>query len=94
MQDLAEQVERRNAAVPFKMQSRVDLMKEDNVSALRRAGCAEVWMGAESGSQKILDAMDKGTRVSQIDARQGRPEVQRNPRLLLSSVRLSGRNLE
>ena len=30
------------------------------------AGCAEVWMGAESGSQKILDAMDKGTRVAQI----------------------------
>jgi radical SAM superfamily enzyme YgiQ (UPF0313 family) len=33
---------------------------------LRRTGCAEVWMGAESGSQKILDAMDKGTRVDQI----------------------------
>jgi anaerobic magnesium-protoporphyrin IX monomethyl ester cyclase len=33
---------------------------------LRRAGCAEVWMGAESGSQKILDAMEKGTRVDQI----------------------------
>jgi anaerobic magnesium-protoporphyrin IX monomethyl ester cyclase len=42
------------------------LMSPDNVSALRRAGCTEVWMGAESGSQKILDAMDKGTRVDQI----------------------------
>jgi radical SAM superfamily enzyme YgiQ (UPF0313 family) len=48
------------------MQSRVDLMTRDYVNALRRAGCAEVWMGAESGSQKILDAMDKGTRVDQI----------------------------
>ena len=53
-------------AIPFKMQSRCDLMTRDTVDALRRAGCAEVWMGAESGSQKILDAMDKGMRVEQI----------------------------
>ena len=66
VRELATEVERLDAAVPFKMQSRVDLMTTDNVSALRRAGCAEVWMGAESGSQKILDAMDKGTRVDQI----------------------------
>ncbi|MBI3536112.1 MAG: radical SAM protein, partial [Chloroflexi bacterium] len=33
---------------------------------LERAGCEMVWMGAESGSQKILDAMDKGQRVSEI----------------------------
>jgi anaerobic magnesium-protoporphyrin IX monomethyl ester cyclase len=66
VQDLADQVERRNAAVPFKMQSRVDLMKEDTVKALRRAGCVEVWMGVESGSQKILDSMEKGTNVGQI----------------------------
>lgn len=66
VRDLAEYVEERQAAVPFKMQSRVDLMKEETVQALRRCGCAEAWMGAESGSQKILDAMDKGTRVAQI----------------------------
>ena len=66
VQEFAEVVERLDAAVPFKMQSRVDLMTVDTVRALRRAGCAEVWMGVESGSQKILDAMDKGTRVHQI----------------------------
>jgi anaerobic magnesium-protoporphyrin IX monomethyl ester cyclase len=64
--DLAEQVERLDAALPFKMQSRVDLMTRNTVRALRRAGCAEVWMGVESGSQKILDAMDKGTRIEQF----------------------------
>lgn len=62
----ADAVDRMNAHLPFKMQSRCDLMTRDTVAALRRAGCAEVWMGAESGSQKILDAMDKGTRVAQI----------------------------
>jgi anaerobic magnesium-protoporphyrin IX monomethyl ester cyclase len=66
VRELAAEVERLDAAVPFKMQSRVDLMTADNVRALRRAGCAEIWMGVESGSQKILDAMDKGTRVDQI----------------------------
>jgi len=66
VRELAAEVERLDAAVPFKMQSRVDLMTADNVRSLRRAGCAEVWMGVESGSQKILDAMDKGTRVDQV----------------------------
>src|SRR5262249_14801100 len=73
---LAEHVERKNAAVHFKMQSRVDLMKETTAGVLRRAGCAEVWMGVESGSQQILDAMDKGTRVSQI--RSARENLKKN----------------
>jgi anaerobic magnesium-protoporphyrin IX monomethyl ester cyclase len=42
------------------------LVHEDTVDALGRAGCEEVWVGAESGSQKVLDAMDKGTTVAQI----------------------------
>ncbi len=64
--DFAEHVERHRAAVPFKMQSRADLMTRETAAALARAGCAEVWMGVESGSQKILDAMQKGLRVEQV----------------------------
>ena len=49
------------------MQGRVDLLlQENNIRDLQRAGCENIWMGAESGSQKILDAMDKGTTVRQI----------------------------
>jgi anaerobic magnesium-protoporphyrin IX monomethyl ester cyclase len=62
----AAAVEELDAKVPFKMQSRCDLMTRDTVGALGRAGCAEVWMGAESGSQRILDAMTKGIRVEHI----------------------------
>ncbi len=62
----AEQVEALGAQIPFKMQSRCDLMTRGTVAALRRAGCAEVWLGAESGSQTILDAMEKGIRVEEI----------------------------
>lgn len=54
------------AQIPFKMQSRCDLMTRDAVADLKRAGCAYVWMGAESGSQRILDAMEKGIRVSAV----------------------------
>lgn len=64
--DFAEEVHRRDAVIPFTIQSRVDLMTERAVLGLARAGCMEVWLGAESGSQKILDAMDKGTTVEEI----------------------------
>jgi anaerobic magnesium-protoporphyrin IX monomethyl ester cyclase len=59
----ADEVVRTGAHIPFTMQSRVNLMTEQSVSALARAGAREVWLGIESGSQKILDAMDKGTTV-------------------------------
>ncbi len=66
--DVADHVEALGAWIPFKIQSRCDLMTRDTVKSLRRAGCYEVWMGVESGSQRVLDAMDKGIRVEQIYA--------------------------
>ncbi|MEJ2599668.1 MAG: radical SAM protein [Anaerolineales bacterium] len=65
----AELVEAYEACIPFKSLNRVDLLlRPGEIEALKRAGCQIVWVGAESGSQKILDAMDKGTRVDQIHA--------------------------
>jgi anaerobic magnesium-protoporphyrin IX monomethyl ester cyclase len=65
----AELVEAHDARVPFKSLHRVDLLlRGDTIDALKRAGARTVWVGAESGSQKILDAMDKGTKVEQIYA--------------------------
>jgi anaerobic magnesium-protoporphyrin IX monomethyl ester cyclase len=63
----ADLVQENKLEFKFKIQSRADLLlQENNVAALARAGADEVWIGAESGSQKILDAMDKGTTVGQI----------------------------
>ena len=62
----AAEAARANAATPFKCLSRADLLGESVVAALQSARCRTVWIGAESGSQKILDAMEKGTRVEQI----------------------------
>jgi anaerobic magnesium-protoporphyrin IX monomethyl ester cyclase len=63
----ANLVEKNKLHFKFKMQGRVDLLlQENNIKDLARAGCDNIWMGAESGSQKILDAMEKGATVEQI----------------------------
>ncbi len=63
----ADLVEGADARIPFKSLNRADLLlRGDTVPALARAGARMVWLGAESGSQRILDAMEKGTRVEQI----------------------------
>lgn len=67
-----QEVAARNAALPFMIQSRVDRMTPEAVEGLRKAGCVEVWLGAESGSQKILDAMEKGLRVEEIGVTRAR----------------------
>src|SRR3982074_191549 len=67
MERFADLVEAQDARLPFKSLQRVDLiLKGDTIDALRRAGAQRIWMGAESGSQKILDAMEKGTQVENI----------------------------
>jgi anaerobic magnesium-protoporphyrin IX monomethyl ester cyclase len=66
MAEFAEEVVKRNAAVPFKIQSRANLMTEATAQHLATAGCAEVWMGVESGSQSVLDAMDKGLTLASV----------------------------
>lgn len=53
--------------IRYKIQSRADLLLEENaIHHLASSGLETAWIGAESGSQKILDAMEKGTTVNQI----------------------------
>jgi len=65
--EFADLLEKEELTFRFKIQARADLLLQENyIRALARAGSENAWMGAESGSQKILDAMDKGTTVEQI----------------------------
>jgi anaerobic magnesium-protoporphyrin IX monomethyl ester cyclase len=57
-----------DGSIPFTIQTRADLISERMASALEHAGCAEAWIGAESGSQRVLDAMTKGTKVADLVA--------------------------
>jgi anaerobic magnesium-protoporphyrin IX monomethyl ester cyclase len=52
--------------IPYTIQTRVDLLLEDRqIRPLAESGCRKAWLGIESGSQAILDAMHKGTTVAQ-----------------------------
>ncbi len=67
LKEFDENVQDEKLNISYKIQSRADLLlQEDNIKHSANSGCTMVWMGAESGSQKILDAMDKGTKVEQI----------------------------
>jgi anaerobic magnesium-protoporphyrin IX monomethyl ester cyclase len=67
IEDFNFAVQKQKLKFKYKIQSRVDLLLEgDTVNALAASGAETVWVGAESGSQMILDAMDKGTTVEQI----------------------------
>ena len=61
-----EEVRRRGAALPFECLSRADLVDREILQGLADSGCFRIWYGAESGSQKVLDSMQKGTRVEQV----------------------------
>lgn len=62
----SEEVIKRNAQIPFECLTRVNLATEEMLKALKDMGCEKIYFGAESGSQKVLDAMEKGTTVEQI----------------------------
>lgn len=67
VQEFNKELKKENLRISYYIQSRADLLlKEDTIDALAESGLEEVWIGAESGSQKILDAMDKGITIEQI----------------------------
>lgn len=66
VEEFAAAVAASDAGVPFTIQTRADLISVRMAEALQAAGCREAWLGAESGSQRVLDAMHKGTTVEEI----------------------------
>jgi radical SAM superfamily enzyme YgiQ (UPF0313 family) len=64
----AAEIRRRGLALPFETISRADRMQRDDVlAALASLGCYRVWIGAESGSQRLLDAMQRGVTREEIE---------------------------
>ena len=61
------ELERRGIHKPFETITRADrLQSETAVEQLRKLGCYRIWIGSESGSQKILDEMERGVTVEQV----------------------------
>jgi radical SAM superfamily enzyme YgiQ (UPF0313 family) len=66
LERLLEGMRSRRLALRFECLARVDLLKTDLLERMKRAGLARVYLGVESGSQKMLDRMNRGTRLTQI----------------------------
>ena len=56
----------RDSRIPFECITRADRLNERVAATLAELGCFRVWIGSESGSQRILDAMQRGVTVEQV----------------------------
>ncbi|MCB4792119.1 MAG: B12-binding domain-containing radical SAM protein [Elusimicrobia bacterium] len=66
IKDFRDEVLKKEAAIPFECLSRVDVVNPEMLKQLKETGCFRVWYGAESGSQKILDKMNKSFTIEDI----------------------------
>ncbi|MDQ1410679.1 MAG: anaerobic magnesium-protoporphyrin monomethyl ester cyclase [Acidobacteriaceae bacterium] len=64
----AVEMRRRRLRIPFECISRGDRLNAEIADLLAELGCFRLWIGSESGSQKILDAMERGVTVQQVQA--------------------------
>jgi radical SAM superfamily enzyme YgiQ (UPF0313 family) len=62
----AAELKRRGLKLPFECISRADRLNRQVVETLAEMGCFRVWIGSESGSQRILDAMERGVTVEEV----------------------------
>lgn len=62
----AAELERRRIRRPFECISRAERIDDDVAEALKSLGCFRVWIGSESGSQRVLDAMKRRVSVDQV----------------------------
>jgi radical SAM superfamily enzyme YgiQ (UPF0313 family) len=66
LETFTEEITRRNLVMPYECITRADRLNEDVIRNLKKSGCFRVWIGAESGSQKIIDLMDRRVEVEQV----------------------------
>jgi anaerobic magnesium-protoporphyrin IX monomethyl ester cyclase len=66
LREFANKIEQRKLIVSYEVITRADRLNEEAVQLLKQSGCFRVWIGAESGSQKVIDAMDRRVKVEQV----------------------------
>lgn len=60
------EIKKRCLKISYECISRADRMSTEVISLLKESGCFRVWIGAESGSQKVIDLMDRRVDVNQV----------------------------
>jgi anaerobic magnesium-protoporphyrin IX monomethyl ester cyclase len=62
----AAEMRQRGIRIPFECISRADRLSPEMMDILADLGCFRMWIGSESGSQRILDSMDRGVKIEQV----------------------------
>ena len=62
----AAEMKRRGLRIPFECISRADRLNSEMLDLLAELGCFRLWIGSESGSQRILDSMERGVKIEQV----------------------------
>lgn len=63
--EICREIKRRGLKIKWDCETRVDMVTKDLLRTMKEAGCFAVWLGVESGSQPVLDAMRKGITPAQ-----------------------------
>lgn len=66
LNEFAEKIKEKDAKIPYEIITRADRMNEEVLKTLKESGCFRIWIGAESGSQNIIDAMDRRVDVKKV----------------------------
>ena len=61
-----DELKRHELIIPYECITRADRLNEEVIATLKETGCFRIWIGAESGSQKIIDLMDRRVDVNQV----------------------------
>ena len=66
LRSYAAEMRLRGLRIPFECISRADRLNAEMLDLLAELGCFRIWIGSESGSQRILDSMDRGVKIEQV----------------------------
>ncbi len=66
LREFADELNKQNLIIQYECITRSDRMNEEVIQLLKQTGCYRVWIGAESGSQKVIDLMDRRVDVNQV----------------------------
>lgn len=66
LREFADELAKHKLKIPYECITRADRMSEDVIDLLKETGCFRVWIGAESGSQKVIDLMDRRVDVNKV----------------------------
>lgn len=66
LKGFTDEIKSRGLEISYECVSRADRMDDEVIALLKESGCNTLWIGAESGSQKVLDLMDRRVEAARV----------------------------